>query len=465
MDMKLSELKKEIKEYIVEILSEEGIDEGTYVGPEAADDLQKDPKFAAAKDKKSFILYCDQQGLFNKLPDEIAGKLIKHIFAYVNDEDPIASDLLLEIAFEPIKLQLKRDLRKYDDYIDKQRLNGAKGGRPSKPTETQITQPFFQEPKKADNVNGNENDNDNDNATNKKGFVKPTIEQLKEYMSEQGMNDIAEVGVWNAALNADEIAGLAKGFPCRLARPSSGHGMSVDLIIADEVFGIDSETLDIGLLPTQRARPNPLCSMWSTAGTEDSIAMLRWREQGIRAIDSGEVTNSVYLAEYSPPPDLDPMSEAALANAKAALEEALAPKIQSMLSAKLQEIEELRQIVAKNLAKDINYYVKNGQFGVKGLGYITDAPGLGEPKPAKGKHKASGYGDLKESVLRSQIYLLVKEILAEGIHDKDITSAPHTNVKGEMGDYDPKARAASLARLAKTGRVDDAASAIALLLK
>jgi hypothetical protein len=33
--------------------------------------------------------------------------------------------------------------------------------------------------------------------------------------------DIAEVGVWNAALNASEIAGLAKGFPCRLARPSA----------------------------------------------------------------------------------------------------------------------------------------------------------------------------------------------------------------------------------------------------
>ena len=105
----------------------------------------------------------------------------------------------------------------------------------------------------------------------------------------------------------------------KAARPSSGHGMSVDLIIADEVFGIDSETLDIGLLPTQRARPNPLCSMWSTAGTEDSIAMLRWREQGIRAIDSGEVTNSVYLAEYSPPPEFDPMSEAAWEYANPAL--------------------------------------------------------------------------------------------------------------------------------------------------
>jgi phage terminase large subunit-like protein len=104
----------------------------------------------------------------------------------------------------------------------------------------------------------------------------------------------------------------------KAARPSSGHGMSVDLIVADEVFGIDSETLDIGLLPTQRARPNPLCSMWSTAGTEESIAMLRWREQGIRSIDEGK-SAGVYLAEYSPPPDMDPMSEAAWEYANPAL--------------------------------------------------------------------------------------------------------------------------------------------------
>ena len=65
-----------------------------------------------AKDKKSFILYCDQQGVFNMLPDEQAGKLIKHIFAYVNDENPESDDLLLTIAFESIKTQLKRDLKK-----------------------------------------------------------------------------------------------------------------------------------------------------------------------------------------------------------------------------------------------------------------------------------------------------------------------------------------------------------------
>jgi hypothetical protein len=74
-------------------------------------------------------------------------------------------------------------------------------------------------------------------------------------------------------------------------------------------------------------------------------------------------------------------------------------------------VEELRAIVAKNLAKDLSHYVKDGQFGIKGVGYTTEAPGLGTPKPAKGKHKASGYGDLKESVLRAFISEMIKEAL------------------------------------------------------
>ena len=61
-------------------------------------------------------------------------------------------------------------------------------------------------------------------------------------------------------------------------------------------------------------------------------------------------------------------------------------------------MQELKDIVMKNLAKDSIFYTKDGQFGVKGLGYTTEAPGLGTPKEAKGKYKASGYGDLKESI-------------------------------------------------------------------
>ena len=58
-------------------------------------------------------------------------------------------------------------------------------------------------------------------------------------------------------------------------------------------------------------------------------------------------------------------------------------------------VDELKEIVRKNLAKNPSFYVENAAFGVKGIGYTKDAPGLGESKPAKGKYKASGYGDIK----------------------------------------------------------------------
>ena len=57
-------------------------------------------------------------------------------------------------------------------------------------------------------------------------------------------------------------------------------------------------------------------------------------------------------------------------------------------------IDELKDIVRKNLIKNSSYYVENAAFGIKGIGYTKEAPGLGEGEPAKGKYKASGYGDL-----------------------------------------------------------------------
>jgi gas vesicle protein len=66
--------------------------------------------------------------------------------------------------------------------------------------------------------------------------------------------------------------------------------------------------------------------------------------------------------------------------------------------------DEVKQIVAKNLGKDILYYTTNAQFGVKGIGYQTEAPGLGTPKEPKGKYKSSGYGDIqKKTVKESKI--------------------------------------------------------------
>ena len=78
--------------------------------------------------KKSFVLYTDQREVFDELSDEDAGKLIKHIFAYVNDEDPITEDKLLKVAFLPIKTQLKRDLKIWDEKKSQRAEAGKKGG-------------------------------------------------------------------------------------------------------------------------------------------------------------------------------------------------------------------------------------------------------------------------------------------------------------------------------------------------
>jgi len=59
-------------------------------------------------------------------------------------------------------------------------------------------------------------------------------------------------------------------------------------------------------------------------------------------------------------------------------------------------VDELKEIVRKNLAKSRTYYVENAAFGVKGIGYTDEAPGLTAGKEAKGKYKASGYGDIKK---------------------------------------------------------------------
>ena len=78
--------------------------------------------------KKSFVLYSDYQELFSELSDADAGKLIKHIFSYVNDENPICEKQIINISFIPIKLQLKRDLKKFEQIKEKRSEIGRIGG-------------------------------------------------------------------------------------------------------------------------------------------------------------------------------------------------------------------------------------------------------------------------------------------------------------------------------------------------
>jgi len=72
-----------------------------------------------AENKKSVIIYVDIINTFEGLEDDEAGRLIKHFLRYVNDQNPTAPDKLTQIAFEPIKQQLKRDLQKWEEIREK----------------------------------------------------------------------------------------------------------------------------------------------------------------------------------------------------------------------------------------------------------------------------------------------------------------------------------------------------------
>ena len=66
-----------------------------------------------AKDKKSVLLYCAIIHTVEQLDDVDAGLLFKHYLRYINDQNPEPPNKLVQIVFEPIKQNLKRDLIKW----------------------------------------------------------------------------------------------------------------------------------------------------------------------------------------------------------------------------------------------------------------------------------------------------------------------------------------------------------------
>jgi hypothetical protein len=115
-----------------------------------------------ATGKKSVLLYCDLIYTIEKMDDKTAGEFFKHYLRYINDLNPKTNNPLVDIVFESVKQNLKRDLKKWELRAERSRLNGAKGGRPKKPKETQKTQQVISKPKKPDTVTVNVTDTVND---------------------------------------------------------------------------------------------------------------------------------------------------------------------------------------------------------------------------------------------------------------------------------------------------------------
>ena len=138
-----------------------------------------------ANDKKSFLLYCDIIHTVEQLTDEQAGDLFRHILRYVNDQDPQSDSVITKIAFEPIKQALKRDLDKYKSICERNSDNAKKRW------DATASDRIPKHTKNADSDIDSDIDIDKDIKVNK-GFMKPSIEELKTYMIEIGMTDVSE---------------------------------------------------------------------------------------------------------------------------------------------------------------------------------------------------------------------------------------------------------------------------------
>ena len=116
-----------------------------------------------ADNKKSFVLYCDIIKTVEILPNETAGELFKHLLSYVNDEDPQTDNMLVKLAFEPIKQQLKRDLEKWQEIKVKRSEAGKRSA--AKRNKRQQNQQVLTSVESVEQTLTNSTVNDNVNVT------------------------------------------------------------------------------------------------------------------------------------------------------------------------------------------------------------------------------------------------------------------------------------------------------------
>ena len=118
--------------------------------------------------KKSFLLHLDSLDILDELTNEQCGLLFKACrdFNYGLEVD---LDPVLSLVFFSFKKQFERDGVKYKSVVDRNKVNGSKGGRPKKqdnPSEPKKPSGLIDnpsEPKKADSVNGSVNGSDSGN--------------------------------------------------------------------------------------------------------------------------------------------------------------------------------------------------------------------------------------------------------------------------------------------------------------
>ena len=135
-------------------------------------------------EKKSFVMYADWENIIEVLDEADCGRLLRAVFAYFSRGEQPDFGGALKAVFIMIAQQLDRDREKWEKVCERNRKNGAKGGRPStKPTGFSGNP---NEPKKPDTDNDTVNDTDIDivNETENENDTVIETENVNESESE-----------------------------------------------------------------------------------------------------------------------------------------------------------------------------------------------------------------------------------------------------------------------------------------
>lgn len=124
--------------------------------------------------KKSFILHIDSLSVLSELTNEQKGELFQAVFDYNIGKEVVLTGLMKAI-FVSFKNQFDRDNDKYQSIVERNKINGSKGGTPKKPKGTQKnpvgSSGGEQNPNKADNDSDSVNDSDNENKNEKELII------------------------------------------------------------------------------------------------------------------------------------------------------------------------------------------------------------------------------------------------------------------------------------------------------
>lgn len=148
--------------------------------------------------KNSFVLYTDYRRQFDLLTDAELGQLIRAVMDYVETGHPPNLPAGPQMAFAFISAQIDRDMKKYQEVVEKRRAAGSAGGKQKASNYKQNIACLANASTCKQTLHDNDHVNENDikkkdtKVSKEKSFVPPSVENVREYCQEGGYKVDAE---------------------------------------------------------------------------------------------------------------------------------------------------------------------------------------------------------------------------------------------------------------------------------